>query len=56
MGYDCTMHKGFIPPRDCGQVHKIRWGGFQTNHSVNLYTSNNLADWTFVANILPDSP
>ncbi len=57
MGYgNCTMHKGLIPPRDCPGIYtKFGGCGFQTNHSVNLYTSKNLADWTFVANILPDS-
>lgn len=55
MGYGgCKMSEGIIPPRDCPGIYESFGGcGFQTNHSINLYTSKNLMDWTFIANILP---
>ena len=55
-GMDFVNFQRVNPPRDCPGIYKSFGGcGFQTNHSVNLYTSENLVDWTFVKNILPTS-
>ena len=55
MGYqDCMLEKGFIPPRNCpGIYRKFGHCGFRTEHTVNLYTSPDLENWTFVKDILP---
>ena len=57
MGYgNCTMKRGIIPPVDCPGIYtKFGGCGFQTNHSVNLYASKNLVDWTFIADVLPQA-
>ena len=56
MGYqDCELEKGIIPPRNCPGIYG-EFGihcGFGTDHAVNLYTSPDLENWTFVRNILP---
>ena len=55
MGYtNCTLETGIIPPYNCPGIY-FNFGhcGFRTDHSVNLYTSPNLEDWTFVTDIFP---
>ena len=55
MGYqDCQLEKGLIPPRNCpGIYQEFGHCGFRTDHAVNLYTSPDLENWTFVADIFP---
>ena len=55
MGYtDCQLETGLIPPRNCPGIY-LEFGhcGFRTDHAVNLYTSPDLEQWTFVADIFP---
>ena len=54
-GYkDCALEKGWIPPRNCpGIYHSFGRCGFRTDHSVNLYTSDDLENWNFVSDIFP---
>ena len=55
MGYqDCELEKGIIPPRNCPGIYS-EFGrcGFRNDHAVNLYTSPDLHNWTFVADIFP---
>lgn len=51
---DCELERGLIPPRNCPGIYQ-QFGhcGFRTDHAVNLYTSPDLHNWTFVADILP---
>merc|ERR1719186_950912 len=55
MGYqDCQLEKGIIPPRNCpGIYQEFGHCGFRTDHAVNLYTSPDLEQWTFVTDIFP---
>ena len=55
MGYqNCTETKGLIPPRNCPGIYEKFGGcGFREDHAVNLYTSPDLENWTFVADVLP---
>ena len=55
MGYqDCHLEKGLIPPRNCpGIYQEFGHCGFRTDHAVNLYTSPDLEQWTFVTDIFP---
>ncbi len=54
MGYtDCELEVGLIPPKNCPGIY-LDFGhhcGFRLDHAVNLYTSNNLQNWTFVGYI-----
>ena len=55
MGYkDCLLETGLIPPKNCPGIY-LEFGhcGFRTDHSINLYSSPDLEQWTFVADILP---
>ena len=55
MGYtDCQLETGLIPPRNCPGIY-LEFGhcGFRTDHAVNLYSSPDLEQWTFVTDILP---
>lgn len=56
MGYsDCQLETGLLPPQNCPGIY-AEFGrcGFRTDHAVNLYTSPDLEEWTFVANIFPE--
>jgi len=55
MGYqNCTESVGFIPPFNCPGIYKAFGGcGFRVDHAVNVYTSPDLATWTFRGNALP---
>lgn len=57
MGYqNCTEKTGLIPPFNCPGIYKAFGGcGFREDHAVNLYTSVDLKDWKFVANVFPPS-
>ena len=56
MGYtNCTLETGLIPPQNCPGIY-LEFGahcGFRTDHAVNLYTSPDLENWTFVADVFP---
>ena len=56
MGYtNCTLETGLIPPINCPGIY-LEFGthcGFRTDHAVNLYTSLDLENWSFVADIFP---
>ena len=57
MGYtNCTLEKGVIPPYNCPGIY-LKFGhcGFRTDHAINLYTSPDLENWTFVKNVFPES-
>lgn len=57
MGYkDCDVTKtGLIPPKNCPGIY-LPFGecGFRTDHAVNIYSSPDLASWTFVGEALPE--
>jgi beta-xylosidase len=55
MGYqNCTESKGLIPPYNCPGIYTPFGGcGFRTDHSVNLYTSTDLMNWTYRGNVFP---
>jgi hypothetical protein len=55
MGYqNCTESKGLIPPVDCPGMYKSFGGcGFRNDHEVNVYSSPDLATWTFERTALP---
>jgi hypothetical protein len=43
-----------MPPRDCPGIYRKFGGcGFIEDHAVNLYTSPDLENWTFVKDIFP---
>jgi beta-xylosidase len=43
-----------IPPENCPGIYKPFGScGFQINHSVRLFTSQDLSKWNFVADVLP---
>lgn len=57
MGYtNCTLETGIIPPYNCPGIY-LKFGhcGFRTDHAINLYTSPDLENWTFVKNVFPES-
>ena len=57
MGYtNCTLETGIIPPYNCPGIY-LKFGhcGFRTDHAINLYTSPDLENWTFIANVFPES-
>jgi beta-xylosidase len=50
MGYGkCHSDMNF----GCAGAYLLGDCGFRTNHSINLYTSSDLSQWTFVGDILP---
>ena len=55
MGYgNCSEQRGWIPPRDCPGIYKpFGECGFRTDHAVNVYSSTDLASWTFEGDALP---
>lgn len=55
MGYqNCTETTGLIPPIDCPGIYQPFGGcGFREDHLVNVYTSPDLASWTFAGDALP---
>ncbi len=58
MGYtNCTLETGLIPPQNCPGIYGEfgKHCGFRTDHTVNLYTSPDLENWTFQANIFPEN-
>ena len=57
MGYqNCTESVGFIPPFNCPGIYKAFGGcGFRVDHAVNVYTSPDLATWTFRGNVRTDN-
>ena len=50
MGYGSCQN----PLWGCLGVFGLDSCGFQFNHSINLYISNDLANWTFISNVLPE--
>ena len=55
MGYtNCSLETGIIPPQNCPGIY-FEFGhcGFRTDHAVNLYTSPDLENWTFIGDIFP---
>ena len=55
MGYtNCSLETGIIPPQNCPGIY-FEFGhcGFRTDHAVNLYTSPDLENWTFIRDIFP---
>eukprot|EP01098_Paradermamoeba_levis_P007450 TRINITY_DN3081_c0_g1_i1.p1 TRINITY_DN3081_c0_g1~~TRINITY_DN3081_c0_g1_i1.p1 ORF type:complete len:284 (-),score=58.02 TRINITY_DN3081_c0_g1_i1:327-1178(-) len=55
MGYqNCTLESSFFPPRDCPGIYKSFGScGFREDHAVNVYTSPDLVNWTFVRDVFP---
>jgi hypothetical protein len=55
MGYqNCTETIGIIPPVNCPGMYKPFGGcGFRDDHAVNVYSSPDLASWTFERTALP---
>ena len=55
MGYkDCKLESGLLPPQDCPGIYdKFGHCGFREDHAVNLFTSPDLENWTFVRDIYP---
>jgi len=56
MGYkDCELEEGLIPPYNCPGIYQpFGHCGFRNDHSVNLYTSPDLQQWTFAGDIFPE--
>ena len=55
MGYqDCELESEWLPPQDCPGIYRS-FGrcGFREDHAVNLFTSPDLENWTFVRDIYP---
>eukprot|EP01062_Namystynia_karyoxenos_P029787 TRINITY_DN22323_c0_g1_i1.p1 TRINITY_DN22323_c0_g1~~TRINITY_DN22323_c0_g1_i1.p1 ORF type:complete len:366 (+),score=96.21 TRINITY_DN22323_c0_g1_i1:85-1182(+) len=55
MGYGgCVERRGLIPPEDCPGMYQPFGGcGFQKNHTVSVYSSPDLVNWTFAGDALP---
>lgn len=51
MGYsNCTLESSIIPPQDCPCIYRKMGGcGFRTDHTLGVYSSPNLVDWTLVS-------
>lgn len=56
MGYgNCTETTGIIPPFNCPGIYQKfgRGCGFQENQTINIFTSPDLAAWTYIGEALP---
>jgi len=51
LGYqNCTIEHGKIPPQECPGIYRPYGDcGFRVDHSVRLYTSPDLVEWTMIS-------